>query len=100
MVSVTLAIDQKGEKYFQGIKGHDITTLKKAERTAFLTEKLNATGRLMQTLAHEVRNPLNNINLSVDMMILEKDIDQSQIYLDIINRNTKRIGDLISTLFQ
>ncbi len=97
VVSVTLAIDQKGEKYFQGII-HDITTLKKAERTAFLTEKLNATGRLMQTLAHEVRNPLNNINLSVDMMILEKDIDQSQIYLDIINRNTKRIGDLISAL--
>jgi len=54
----------------------------------------------MQTLAHEVRNPLNNINLSVDLMILEKDNEQSQIYLDIINRNTKRIGDLISALLK
>ena len=97
IVSITLAIDEKGEKYFQGII-HDITNLKKAERAAFLSEKLNATGRLMQTLAHEVRNPLNNINLSVDMLVLEKNNDQSQTYLDIINRNSKRIGDLISAL--
>jgi PAS domain S-box-containing protein len=97
MLSVTLAIDEKGEKYLQGII-HDITSLKKAERAAMLSEKLNATGRLMQILAHEVRNPLNNINLSVDMLISEKNGEGTQSYLDIINRNSKRIGDIISEL--
>jgi signal transduction histidine kinase len=63
-----------------------------------MAEKLGATGRLVRTLAHEVRNPLNNINMSVEQLVSEPITDDSTIYLDIIQRNSKRIGDLITEL--
>lgn len=77
---------------------HDITLLKKAERATLMTEKLGATGRLVRTLAHEVRNPLNNINLSVEQLSHEDSDDRFSPYLEIIDRNSKRIGSLITEL--
>lgn len=62
-------------------------------------EKLAAAGRLVRTLAHEVRNPLNNINLSVDQLQTELEEDGTKkIYVDIIQRNSKRIGAIITEL--
>lgn len=78
---------------------HDITHLKKAEKATLQAEKLAAAGRLVQTLAHEVRNPLNNINLSTEQLAHDMDPQSdSQIYLDIVQRNSKRIGDIITEL--
>lgn len=90
--------EPNGFTYFHGII-HDITHLKKAEKITLQVEKLAAAGRLVRTLAHEVRNPLNNINLSVDQLLQEVEEDaQSKIYLDIIQRNSQRIGALITEL--
>ena len=51
-------------------------------------------------LAHEVRNPLTNINLAVEMLRSTlKDIDQ-RLYLDIILRGSDRINDLVTDLLQ
>ena len=77
---------------------HDITNLRKAEKANILVEKLAATGRLVRTLAHEVRNPLNNINMSVEQLGHGLEVEESPLYLDIIQRNSKRIGDLITEL--
>jgi PAS domain S-box-containing protein len=90
--------DITGNAYFHGII-HDITQLKKAEKITLQVEKLAAAGRLVRTLAHEVRNPLNNINLSVDQ--LQQEIAEeahTRVYLDIINRNSQRIGAIITEL--
>ncbi len=49
-------------------------------------------------LAHEVRNPLTNINLAVEMLkstLKEKD---QHFYLDIILRGSGRINDLVTDL--
>ena len=81
----------------QGIV-HDITNLKKAEKATLQVEKLAATGRLVSTLAHEVRNPLNNINLSVEHLREEVGADENATYLGIIQRNSTRIGALITEL--
>jgi PAS domain S-box-containing protein len=90
--------DLKSNFYFHGII-HDITHIKKAEKITLQVEKLAAAGRLVRTLAHEVRNPLNNINLSVDQLKQEIEEEaQNRIYLDIIQRNSKRIGGLITEL--
>jgi PAS domain S-box-containing protein len=90
--------DIEGNFYIHGIL-HDITELKKAEKATLQAEKLAATGRLVQTLAHEVRNPLNNINLSVEQLSHELDpAGETQIYMEIIQRNSKRIGDIITEL--
>jgi signal transduction histidine kinase len=49
-------------------------------------------------LAHEVRNPLSNINLAVEMLqSISRDADQ-QIYLDIILRGSLRINNLVTDL--
>lgn len=78
---------------------HDITHLKKAEKATLQAEKLAAAGRLVQTLAHEVRNPLNNINLAIEQLSHEIDpAADAQIYMDIVHRNSKRIGDIITEL--
>ncbi|HVK97169.1 MAG TPA: ATP-binding protein [Flavisolibacter sp.] len=96
--SVTATIDRDGS-YYQGLI-HDITNLRRAEKANLLVEKLGATGRLVRTLAHEVRNPLNNINMSVEQLShgIENVEDEKTIFLDIIQRNSKRIGDIITEL--
>jgi PAS domain S-box-containing protein len=86
-----------GVRYIQGIL-HDITGLKRAERSLLMSEKLAATGRLARTLAHEIRNPLTSINLSLDHLKgIEAQEDQKS-YFEIIKRNTKRINDILSEL--
>lgn len=95
--SLTAPMDTTGHIYYQGLL-HDITNIRKAEKANLMAEKLGATGRLVRTLAHEVRNPLNNINMSVEQLVSEPETEDSTMYLDIIQRNSKRIGDLITEL--
>ncbi len=95
--SLTSPLDATGHAYYQGLM-HDITNLRKAEKANLMAEKLSAAGRLVRTLAHEVRNPLNNINMSVEQLVTEPITEEGSLYLDIIQRNSKRIGDLITEL--
>ena len=90
-------IDGEGNPYYLGII-QDITTRKKEERDTLLYEKMAATGRLVRTLAHEVRNPLTNINLSLDQMGEDFEEEDAKFFLDIIRRNSQRINDLITEL--
>jgi PAS domain S-box-containing protein len=95
--STTETADKDGMNY-QGLL-HDITNLRRAEKANLMVEKLGATGRLVRTLAHEVRNPLNNINMSVEQLAHTTDEqDDNALFLDIIQRNSKRIGDIITEL--
>ena len=98
ILSITATVDASGS-YYQGLI-HDITNLRRAEKANLMVEKLGATGRLVRTLAHEVRNPLNNINMSVEQLLqVERNQeDDTSLFLDIIQRNSKRIGDIITEL--
>jgi signal transduction histidine kinase len=61
-------------------------------------EKLAANERLIRMLAHEIRNPLNNIILSVDQLLpLQRD-EMQKTYMDIIQRNSLRINNIITEL--
>lgn len=95
--SASVETDMEGRNYIQGIL-HDISNLKKAEWLTLQTEKLAAAGRLVRTLAHEVRNPLNNISLSTDQLVQEMQDEESQLYLDVIRRNSVRISTIITEL--
>jgi PAS domain S-box-containing protein len=97
IISATREKDMDGNTYYQGII-HDITLIKKAERAALRAEKLAATGRLVRTLAHEVRNPINNINLACEHLISAGSSEDNGLYLDIIHRNSNRINELINEL--
>jgi len=95
--SLTAQSDDPDNISYQGLL-HDITNMRRAEKANVVVEKLGATGRLVRTLAHEVRNPLNNINMSVEQLSHEAFNEDSTLYIDIIQRNSKRIGDLITEL--
>lgn len=98
ILSLTVETDTDGDTFIHGLL-HDITALKKAEKATLQAEKLAATGRLVQTLAHEVRNPLNNIHLSLEQLHQEiAGHDDAEMYMEIIQRNSKRIGDIITEL--
>lgn len=57
--------------------------------------------QFVAALAHEVRNPLSNINLAVEMLKSAiRDDDNQKIYLDIIMRSSVRINDLIKDLLK
>jgi signal transduction histidine kinase len=56
--------------------------------------------RFASALAHEVRNPLTNINLSIDMLNSAITDSELKIYLDIILRSSGRINYLINELLQ
>jgi signal transduction histidine kinase len=62
-------------------------------------EKFAATGRISRTIAHEVRNPLTNINLAAEQLRTEIPLnDDTAILFDMISRNSNRINQLISDL--
>jgi PAS domain S-box-containing protein len=77
---------------------HDITNIKKAEMSNLQAEKLAANERLIRMLAHEIRNPLNNIILSVEQLISEPNKESEADFLGIIQRNSVRINQIIKEL--
>ncbi|MEI9954833.1 MAG: ATP-binding protein [Ferruginibacter sp.] len=97
MLSLSRQIDFGGRLYLQGIV-HDITLLKKEAKTKMLLENLNVTGRLVRMMAHEVRNPVNNIMLAVEQLNGTPQDGEHDICLDIINRNSRRIEGIIADL--
>jgi PAS domain S-box-containing protein len=97
ILSLSMELDADDNLYIQGII-HDITNLKRAEKATLQAEKLGAANRLVRALAHEVRNPLNNINLSIEQLAQEQLAESGTVYMDIISRNSKRINDLITEL--
>jgi len=50
------------------------------------------------TLAHEVRNPLTNIYLALELLQSETDRNNLGMYFEIISRNTDRISALITDM--
>lgn len=65
-------------------------------------EKFAATGRIARTIAHEVRNPLTNIDLAASQLKTDVGaLDENMLYLfGVIDRNSARINKLISDLLQ
>jgi len=62
-------------------------------------EKFAATGRISRTIAHEVRNPLTNINLATEQLRNEISANEdANTLFEMISRNSNRINQLISDL--
>ena len=62
-------------------------------------ERFTSTGRIARVIAHEIRNPLTNIDLSAGHLENDKlGPDDKKAFLDIIARNSRRINELINEL--
>lgn len=97
-----LVAEKKSADYQQELKQHiaDIDSANKKLVEIKGSEKFAATGRIARTIAHEVRNPLTNINLAVSQIKEDlPQLDESSIMLfDMVTRNSERINLLISDL--
>lgn len=64
------------------------------------SEKFAATGRIARIIAHEVRNPLTNIDLAVAQIKGDKPVEDegTAMLFDMVLRNSNRINQLISEL--
>ncbi|WP_373515485.1 ATP-binding protein [Persicitalea sp.] len=91
--------NENDSTYVQG-RLRDATNQKQSERERLFSEKLAVTSRLVRMLAHEVRNPLTNVNLSAEQLASELEDEDLHFYTDIIKRNCARINDLITQLLQ
>jgi PAS domain S-box-containing protein len=84
---------------YQGII-HDLTQRKQTENDLLNAERLSLTGKIARTIAHEVRNPLTNLNLALDQLRGEipPDNESAKFYSDVIERNANRIENLIDEM--
>jgi PAS domain S-box-containing protein len=99
--SITTIVLFDLEHEIEGYQGiiRDNTKQKENEQQLLRAEKLGMTGRLARSIAHEVRNPLTNINLSLEQMTAEmKEDSDEMMYSGIIKRNSDRINNLITEL--
>jgi signal transduction histidine kinase len=73
---------------------------KQAENDMLIAERLSLTGKIARTIAHEVRNPLTNLNLALDQLRNEipEDSESGKLFGDIIERNAHRIEQLVSEM--
>jgi signal transduction histidine kinase len=62
-------------------------------------EKFASTGRIARTIAHEIRNPLTNINLAMEQLKNEAGTDDdTAVLFEMVQRNSSRINQLITDL--
>ena len=96
---VTIKDDVLEMKTYLGII-RDMTKRKQAERELLMAEKLSMTGKIARTIAHEVRNPLTNLSLALQQLRDEvpAEVDDAELYFNIIQRNADRISNLITDL--
>ncbi len=96
---LSLSYFENGEmqSYWQGII-FDETIRIQAEEAKIQSEKMEATYRLMNTLTHEIRNPLTNIILSMDGIVDEGINENQKTYVDIAKRSSNRINEIVTDL--
>lgn len=87
--------DELGKSFLHGTI-IDKTDEQKAEKARILNEKMEATARLMRTLAHEVRNPLSSISMATESIEFSVKDEENKVFLDMIKRNALRINEIIS----
>ncbi len=84
--------------------GRDETEIRRMEKQMRRDEKVVAMGRLAGAVAHEIRNPLNAIGMTVQRLGLEfspaKDEAQFRDLLKIVTGEIRRLDDIIGRFLQ
>jgi signal transduction histidine kinase len=83
----------------QALIVHDLTDAKRLESERQASRSLVAFGRFAETMAHEVRNPLNAIAVGVQRLSLENwhpdNGSQPQRMLELIQSEVKRLDEIV-----
>jgi signal transduction histidine kinase len=80
----------------------DISEQRRAQEVNAEADRLELTNQITRTVAHEVRNPLTNIQLATEQLHDEVEDREEEVkpFFEIIDRNVKRIGGLINGMLE
>ena len=91
--------DASGDRIGDLINFTDLTRLQELTEQVRRNERLAALGGLAASVAHEIRNPLTAIAGSAELLGATPGLDdQDQRLLNVIQRESGRLGDLIADL--
>lgn len=94
--------DMRADEYRQQVEQRieELASANRELKEMRRLEKFTITGRIARTIAHEIRNPLTNINLSIEHLKAEPTLEfKNRIdFYEMIARNSQRINGLITTL--
>ncbi len=78
-------------------KNHQLTqSLQQNQNELIKSERLSAIGELSAKIAHDIRNPLNNIKLSLDLLDKKTSDEKLKGYFDKIDDNIFRISHQVN----
>ncbi len=91
-------MDPKANAHYEELERRirELTKMNKEIIQLNRLEKFAVAGRIANTIAHEIKNPLTSITLATSELADEFKMDESNIFIDIINRNNKKIHILIN----
>lgn len=77
----------------------DVTNYKKEKENHFTKKEMMVLGKMAQNVAHDLKNPLNNIFLGLHQFrtVLPEDNEEINFYLDFLEKNSRRIHELINS---
>ncbi len=96
----SIAVNDETETTYLGVI-RDMTRRRQADKQLLMAEKLSMTGKIARTIGHEIRNPLTNLTLAIEQLKDEiEENEEAGVYVQIAQRNVKRISKLITDLLQ
>ena len=99
LLDAFMLYDSKQNRSGAHLLVRNIDAEKKSQDIANRASKLMVTGKFLRSLAHEIRNPLTNINLALEQLNAEGEIPpDSQLYLDVVQRSANRVKDLLEEI--
>jgi len=96
-ISASIQKDGQNKNYYQGTI-RDETNFKHIEKNYLHSEQQNESANFPLILAHEFRNPLNNIKLAVESLLPVINNKENVFLLEVIQRSCEKINELIREL--
>lgn len=90
-------IDNETDTFMMVAK--DVSHYKKEKENHFTQREMVTLGKMAQTVAHDLKNPLNNIFLSLHQFrtVLPEDNEDVSFYLNFLEKNSRRLNELINS---
>lgn len=100
LIDAFMLYDNDNQKSGAHLIIRNIDATRKSQILANRASKLLVTGKFLRSLAHEIRNPLTNINLALEQFNQEigAEDEDTKLYVDIVQRSADRIKDLIEEI--
>lgn len=77
----------------------DVSNFNKQKENYFTKKEMMVLGKMAQNVAHDLKNPLNNIFLGLHQFrsVLPEENEEVGFYLNFLEKNSRRINELISS---